>query len=136
MVQQGEQRGTGRRGLIRALHSAAIAEDVAGFAVYETPDVPRPGNKYPLFGGDAAISYVAPLNEIKVLRLQTTFANAARRRLLNDILVVADFSHGGVQPTTLALCFTATFFASCLAATVRREDSWPLVCRRVECRLL
>jgi hypothetical protein len=66
---------------------------VAGFAVYETPHVPRAsGNKYLLFGDNEAISYAAQITEIEALRLQTTFANAVRGLLLHDIFVAAENS--------------------------------------------
>jgi hypothetical protein len=65
---------------------------VAGFAVYETPHTPRPGNKYLLFGDNEAISYAAQITEIEALRLQTTFANAIRGLLLHDIFVAAENS--------------------------------------------
>jgi hypothetical protein len=67
---------------------------VAGFAVYETPHVPRTngGNKVLLFGDNEAISYAAQITEIEVLRLQTTFANAIRGLLLHDTFVAAENS--------------------------------------------
>jgi hypothetical protein len=65
---------------------------VAGFSVYETPHIPRPGNKYLLFGDNEAISYAAQITEIEALRLQTTFANAVRGLLLHDIFVAAENS--------------------------------------------
>jgi len=66
---------------------------VAGFAVYETPHVPRSGgNKYLLFGDNEAISYAAQITEIEALRLQTTFANAVRGLLLHDVFVAAENS--------------------------------------------
>ena len=65
---------------------------VAGFAVYETPHVPRngSGNKFLLFGDNEAISYAAQITEIEALRLQTTFANAIRGLLLHDTFVAAE----------------------------------------------
>jgi hypothetical protein len=64
---------------------------VAGFAVYETPHVPRvSGNKVLLFGDNEAISYAAQITEIEALRLQTTFANAIRGLLLHDTFVAAE----------------------------------------------
>jgi hypothetical protein len=66
---------------------------VAGFAVYETPHVPRSGgSKYLLFGDNEAISYAAQITEIEALRLQTTFANAIRGLLLHDVYVPAECS--------------------------------------------
>ena len=66
---------------------------VAGFAVYETPHVPRvSGNKVLLFGDNEAISYAAQITEIEALRLQTTFANAIRGLLLHDTFVAAENS--------------------------------------------
>jgi len=66
---------------------------VAGFAVYETPHVPRnSGNKVLLFGDNEAISYAAQITEIEALRLQTTFANAIRGLLLHDTFVAPENS--------------------------------------------
>jgi hypothetical protein len=66
---------------------------VAGFAVYETPHVPRSGaSKFVLFGDNEAISYAAQITEIEALRLQTTFANAVRGLLLHDVFVAAENS--------------------------------------------
>jgi hypothetical protein len=66
---------------------------VSGFAVYETPHVPRSGaSKYLLFGDNEAISYAAQITEIEALRLQTTFANAVRGLLLHDVFVAAENS--------------------------------------------
>ena len=67
---------------------------VAGFAVYETPHIPRTsgGNKVLLFGDNEAISYAAQITEIEALRLQTTFANAVRGLLLHDTFVAAENS--------------------------------------------
>jgi P22 coat protein - gene protein 5 len=67
---------------------------VAGFAVYETPHIPRngSGNKVLLFGDNEAISYAAQITEIEALRLQTTFANAIRGLLLHDTFVAAENS--------------------------------------------
>jgi hypothetical protein len=64
---------------------------VAGFAIYETPHVPRSGaSKFLLFGDSEAISYAAQITEIEALRLQTTFANAVRGLLLHDVFVAAE----------------------------------------------
>jgi len=67
---------------------------VAGFAVYETPHIPRnsSGNKVLLFGDNEAISYAAQITEIEALRLQTTFANAIRGLLLHDTFVANENS--------------------------------------------
>jgi len=64
---------------------------IAGYMVYETPQVPTAGGaKFLLFGDSEAISYAAQITEIEALRLQTTFANAVRGLLLHDTFVPAE----------------------------------------------
>jgi hypothetical protein len=66
---------------------------VAGFAVYETPHIPKSsGTKYLMFGDNEAISYAAQITEIEALRLQTSFKNAVRGLLLHDVFVPAEGS--------------------------------------------
>jgi hypothetical protein len=61
---------------------------IAGYMVYETPNVPTAGGaKFLLFGDNEAISYAGQITEIEVLRLQNTFANAVRGLILHDTFV-------------------------------------------------
>jgi hypothetical protein len=64
---------------------------IAGFMVYETPHVVTTGGaKYLLFGDNEAISYASQITKMETLRLQTTFATAARGLLLHDVFIPAE----------------------------------------------
>ncbi len=60
----------------------------AGFSVYEINHPPSTSTlEYLLFGNNEAISYASQITELEMLRLQTTFADAARGLLLHDKFV-------------------------------------------------
>lgn len=76
-----------------AMQAPGFIGMVAGYNVYETPNVARSDGgtvKYLLFGDNDAISYAAQITEIEILRRQDTFANAVRGLMLHDTFVPAE----------------------------------------------
>jgi hypothetical protein len=63
----------------------------AGFNVFECNHAPASGaSKFLLCGTNDAISYASQITEMEMLRLQTSFADAARGLLLHDTFVPAE----------------------------------------------